>query len=175
MLDRHIDDGQTNGGNSNGNEKKAENDEAANDDENGSIPYHKRPVSMFEHTSKLPQIPDTRPTNSMYQIIDAKTNNGIATPIALPRTELVKYLTDTVTRRIQELWTVMQEMMPNDAYVPCAERIRVAVANLTATFPAVSSQSTNSEFVSFEKKGEIMFFFRCSRLLMKPFGMPLLI
>lgn len=98
---------------------------------------------MFEHTSKTSQIPESRSANSMYQIVDGLTpplgtGNGNNTVATMPRAEVVKYLTDSVTRRIQELWTAMQEMTSNDAYIPCAERIRVAVADLAAIFPAVS-------------------------------------
>lgn len=98
---------------------------------------------MFEHTSKTVPTPESRTTNSMYQIIDGLPPNGVRngnnSEVALPRAEVVKYLTDSVTRRIQELWTVMQEMTSNDAYIPCADRIRVAVADLTAVFPKVRS------------------------------------
>lgn len=98
---------------------------------------------MFEHKSKTAQMLESRAANSMYQIIDGlatpnSAKNGNDSVVALPRAEVVKYLTDSVTRRIQELWTAMQEMASNDAYIPCAERIRVAVADLTAIFPAVS-------------------------------------
>lgn len=100
---------------------------------------------MFEHTSKTAQLPENgaRAANSMYQIIDGlvpstSQSNGNNSVAGMPRAEVVKYLTDAVTRRIQELWTAMQEMTSNDAYIPCAERIKVAVADLTAIFPAVS-------------------------------------
>lgn len=42
-----------------------------------------------------------------------------------------------MTRRIQELWMAMQDSKQREAFVPCAERIRVAVAELTAIFPQV--------------------------------------
>lgn len=108
---------------------------------------------MFEarenpNTPKLLQIPESRTTASMYQVLDgaaaagtapAMTNgNYVPAPVHLPRSDEVKYRTEVVTRRIQELWQVMQEMTANDAFVPCAERIRVAVAELTTIFPPVS-------------------------------------
>lgn len=46
--------------------------------------------------------------------------------------------TEQVTRRIQELWLAMQDPSQREAFVPCAERIRVAVAELTAIFPQVT-------------------------------------
>lgn len=116
--------------------------------------YSKRPVSMFEareapHTTKSVQIHDNRTANSMYQMIDGQTpitsettENGTSThngnsSNSLPHSDEVKYRTEVVTRRIQELWSVMQEMSSNDAFVPGAERIRIAVAELTAIFPMV--------------------------------------
>ena len=49
--------------------------------------------------------------------------------------------TDQVTKRIQELWVSMQDQgsqgVNRDTFVSCAERIRVAVAELTAIFPKV--------------------------------------
>lgn len=114
-------------------------------DGSSSAAYTKRPVSMFEHTSKAPQMPESRAANSMYQIIDGmkppiSTSNDDTSLETSPRAEIVKYLTDSVTRRIQELWTAMQDMTSNNAYIPCAERIKEAVADLTAVFPAVSSK-----------------------------------
>lgn len=117
-----------------------------NTDGGASAGYSKRPVSMFEpreglHTTKSIQIPDSRTTTSMYQMIDGLnqatngSNNGTS---LLPHADEVKYRTEVVTRRIQELWIVMQEMTSNDAFVPCAERIHFAVADLIAIFPVVS-------------------------------------
>lgn len=60
----------------------------------------------------------------------------------MPLPEEVMRRTDQVTKRIQELWVSMQEqgssVINRDTFVPCAERIRVAVAELTAIFPKVS-------------------------------------
>ncbi|XP_076665674.1 ARF GTPase-activating protein GIT1 isoform X2 [Andrena cerasifolii] len=53
----------------------------------------------------------------------------------LPPSEEVIRRTEQVTRRIQELWMAMQDPKQREAFVPCAERIRVAVAELTAIFP----------------------------------------
>lgn len=115
--------------------------------------YNKRPVSMYEtregpHAAKLQQNHDNRTANSMYQMIDGQiqqsdgertidyasvSTNGST----LPHSDEVKHRTEIVTRRIQELWSVMQEMTANDVFVPGAERIRIAVSELTAIFPTV--------------------------------------
>lgn len=94
-------------------------------------------------TTKAPQPIDSRTTTSMYQIIEGQkyvngNANGTSSSASLPSSEDVKFRTDVVTRRIQELWTSMQEMSSNDAFVPCADRIRVAVAELVSIFPVVS-------------------------------------
>ncbi|XP_069702945.1 ARF GTPase-activating protein GIT2 isoform X2 [Periplaneta americana] len=56
---------------------------------------------------------------------------------ALPPSEEVVRRTDQVTKRIQELWASMQVLETRDAFVPCAERIKVAVAELIAIFPQI--------------------------------------
>lgn len=107
------------------------------------------------HASKSnTQSHDNRTANSMYQMNDEQTKklasdatgvdhtasstttNGSSGP--LPHSDDVKHRTEVVTRRIQELWSVMQEMTSNDVFVPGAERIRVAVTELTALFPTVN-------------------------------------
>lgn len=133
--------------------------------------FGKRPVSMYEqregpYMSKMQQIPESRTTTSMYQMVDGGTNNnryGTATAsatttgnnsatsslnggggngtdsiVSLPRSDEVKLRTEIVTRCIQELWNVMQDTSAKDVFVPCAERIRMAVNDLTAIFPVVS-------------------------------------
>lgn len=142
---RRIDDVQTNG-NSSGDNLAITETEPVTDGRLSA--YSKRPVSMFEarespNTPKLLQIPESRTTTSMYQMLDGAAASGTAPATngnyaPAPRVDEVKYRTEIVTRRIQELWSVMQEMTANDAFVPCAERIRVAVAELTAIFPAVN-------------------------------------
>lgn len=104
---------------------------------------------MFEHKSKNSQMSENRSANSMYQIIDGVTpsnsnSNGTHSVPILPRSETVKELTDSVTRRIQELWNTMQDMTSNDAYIPCAERINCAVADLIAVFPAVRKKNSDA-------------------------------
>lgn len=114
----------------------------------GGIGGVKRPVSMFEprdspynnhnhhnhshHHPKVSSIPESRTTSSMYQMADQANKQSSS----LPASEEVKHRTDVVTRRIQELWSVVQDQV-RDAFVPCAERIRVAIEELTAIFPMV--------------------------------------
>lgn len=95
----------------------------------------KRPVSMYETRYNKLDLTENRTAQSMYQMADKK--------LSLPSKDEVKHRTDVVTRRIQELWSVMQGSIDKDAYVPCAERIRVAVAELIAIFP----QNINEEVV----------------------------
>lgn len=106
------------------------------------------------HTTKSMQIQDNRAANSMYQMnndqmqqmdnaTDCVTATNTTTTTAttngtnLPHSDEVKHRTEIVTRRIQELWSVMQEMTSNDVFVPGAERIRIAVLELTSIFPTV--------------------------------------
>lgn len=104
---------------------------------------NKRPVSMYEtreglHATKSQPVDNNRTASSMYQMIDAQTSNATTNGHStLPRSEDVKHQTEIVTRRIQELWQLMQEHSSKDAFVPGAERIRVAVIELTSLFPTV--------------------------------------
>lgn len=97
----------------------------------------KRPVSMYE-TRESPynklQLPDSRTATSMYQMQNQE--------LSLPLPEEVNRRTDLVTKRIQELWLAMQGNTVNNSYVPCAERIRVAVAELVAIFPPNINEDT---------------------------------
>ncbi|GLH03995.1 Uncharacterized protein GBIM_09792 [Gryllus bimaculatus] len=77
-------------------------------------------------------------TQSMYQGSNSNAealSRGCNSSAGMPLSEEVVRRTDQVTKRIQELWASMQELDRRDAFVPCAERIRVAVAELTAIFP----------------------------------------
>lgn len=153
---RHIDDAQTNGTtNANGNVKSTEcvgsnADESQENESSILAAYSKRPVSMYEtregpHASKSQQTHDNRTANSMYQMgdgvqaphTDSASTSSATNGSTLPHSDDVKHRTEMVTRRIQELWSVMQEMTSNDVFVPGAERIRMAVSELTAIFPEV--------------------------------------
>ena len=95
---------------------------------------------MFEpreglHTTKVvQQLPESRTTTSMYQMAGAPKRLDPT----MPTSEDVKHRTDIVTRRIQELWSAMQDLTVKDTFVPCSDRIRMAVAELTTMFPTVS-------------------------------------
>lgn len=59
---------------------------------------------------------------------------------SMPQFEEIKKRTDNITKRIQELWYAMQDMTKKtEEFVPCSERIRIAVVELIAIFPQVSS------------------------------------
>lgn len=77
----------------------------------------------------------------MYQMAadQAQASTAVSIKQPLPASEEVKHRTDVVTRRIQELWSVVQDQV-RDAFIPCAERIRVAIEELAAIFPAVHQQ-----------------------------------
>lgn len=98
------------------------------------------------HTTKAQPAHDNRTANSMYQMNDgaAMPHTDTASTSAtngstLPHSDDVNHRTEVVTRRIQELWSVMQEMTSSDVFVPGADRIRIAVSELTAIFPVVCS------------------------------------
>lgn len=157
QIFRHIDDTHVNGNgissgyNSIASEQQQEYNDVA------SLAHSKsRSVSMFEtrdgsHPLKPVQNHENRTANSMYQMVDGQLQpnernkpedirapvNGTLPPNILPRSEDVKYRTEIVTRRIQELWSVMQEMNSSDVFVPGAEKVAVAVAELTALFSMV--------------------------------------
>lgn len=61
----------------------------------------------------------------------------------LPPREEVDRRTEQVTKRIQELARAMQDPSHREAFVPCAERIRTAVVELTAIFPQVFASKQN--------------------------------
>lgn len=77
----------------------------------------------------------------------------------MPQSEEVVRRTDQVTKRIQELWATMQSPDTRHAFVPCAERIRVAVAELTAIFPQVCNSQDNLGIVSILCLGRIIFIY----------------
>ncbi|KAG8233086.1 hypothetical protein J437_LFUL013086 [Ladona fulva] len=56
-------------------------------------------------------------------------NNG-----TMPTAEEVRKKTEHVTKRIQELWSSMQEER-QEAFVPCADGVKNAVTELTSIFP----------------------------------------
>lgn len=64
----------------------------------------------------------------------------------LPSTEDVIRKTEQITKNIQELLRAAQENK-HESFMPCSERIHVAVAEMAALFPKVSPFSNNVKFV----------------------------
>jgi hypothetical protein len=81
-------------------------------------------------------------TQSVYRCSSPSQDGLTSTSSVLPLAEEVVRRTDQVTKRIQELWASMQDLEGRDTFVPCAERIRVAVAELSAIFPQVIHSCT---------------------------------
>uniref|UniRef100_A0A182RJF3 Arf-GAP domain-containing protein n=1 Tax=Anopheles funestus TaxID=62324 RepID=A0A182RJF3_ANOFN len=110
--------------------------------------YAKRPVSMYE-TRQTPR-DESRPpiTQSLYSMAPAASGSMDTTPPSnggspLPSFEEVKRRTDVVARRIKDLFAAMKDLSQREAFVPSAERIRLAVIDLMALFPAslIASES----------------------------------
>jgi G protein-coupled receptor kinase interacting protein 2 len=91
-------------------------------------------VNEYDGTSAI-----VRPvmTQSLYHCSSPNQDGLTSTTSLLPPAEEVVRLTDQVTKRIQELWASMQDLEGRDTFVPCAEKIRAAVAELSAIFPQV--------------------------------------
>uniref|UniRef100_A0A182N9G0 Arf-GAP domain-containing protein n=1 Tax=Anopheles dirus TaxID=7168 RepID=A0A182N9G0_9DIPT len=116
-----------------------------------AVAYAKRPVSMYE-TRQAPR-DESRPpiTQSLYSMAPASgagmdaSSNGQANGAQgqLPSFEEVKRRTDVVARRIKDLFAAMKDLAQREAFIPCAERIRLAVVDLMGLFPAslVASES----------------------------------
>ncbi|KAJ8679879.1 hypothetical protein QAD02_015666 [Eretmocerus hayati] len=98
-----------------------------------------RPASMYETREGLrkPQSFVNNTKKETEGLPRPSTTQGLWENCAsgLPPCEEVMRRTEQVTRRIQELWMAMQDISRREAFVPCAERIRVSVAELTAIFP----------------------------------------
>lgn len=84
----------------------------------------------------------------------------------LPLAEEVVRRTDQVTKRIQELVVSMQDSFGSEAFVPCAERIRVAVAELTAIFPQKPSDENVASALCHLKSNTQSLQHECARLQM---------
>ncbi|XP_043254789.1 ARF GTPase-activating protein GIT2 isoform X1 [Colletes gigas] len=102
---------------------------------------NQRPASMYETREGLRK-PSSWSTTVCQIKRDSESMSRVNTQSLwecgapnLPPSEEVTRRTEQVTRRIQELWMAMQDPKQREAFVPCAERIRVAVAELTAIFP----------------------------------------
>lgn len=101
-----------------------------------------RPASMYETREGLRK-PSTWSTNINQTKRESDSLMRPCTTQSLweysgksrPPREEVTRRTGQVTKRIQELWMAMQDPSRRETFVPCAERIRVAVTELTAIFP----------------------------------------
>ncbi|KAL7286050.1 hypothetical protein TKK_0019658 [Trichogramma kaykai] len=114
------------------------------DNKINTSPKGQRPASMYETREGLrkPPIYSNQPASLTSQTI--RESDGSSSPSMrqspweapnLPASEEVTRRTEHVTKRIQELWMAMQDPGRREAFVPCAERIRVAVSELVAIFP----------------------------------------
>ncbi|XP_051164978.1 ARF GTPase-activating protein GIT1 isoform X1 [Leptopilina boulardi] len=103
---------------------------------------NQRPASMYETREGL-RMPTTWSTNLSQTKRESDSFTRPCTTQSLweysgtnrPPREEVTRRTGQVTKRIQELWMAMQDPSRRETFVPCAEKIRVAVAELTAIFP----------------------------------------
>jgi hypothetical protein len=95
----------------------------------------KRPVSMYE-ARQLAR--EQAHTQSLYSMTSNSSSSGSGIQTTMPSIDEVKKRTDQITRRIQELVQAMQDISNNnDEFVPCGERIRIAVVSVIAIFPQV--------------------------------------
>ncbi|XP_046395517.1 ARF GTPase-activating protein GIT2 isoform X2 [Ischnura elegans] len=124
-----------------------------------------RPASMYETRERLAwgaqnshhinsSVPSNQPLDSSggeYDSCSSHQHNHTRSPMpwssplhsrgnvgihngSMPPAEEVRRKTDHITKRIQELWSSMQEER-QEAFVPCADGVRNAVAELSAIFP----------------------------------------
>ncbi|XP_043294736.1 ARF GTPase-activating protein GIT2 isoform X7 [Cervus elaphus] len=88
-----------------------------------------------------------RPRNSVWQGDssgpDTAEPHTTPSPI-LPSTEDVIRKTEQITKNIQELLRAAQENK-HDSYIPCSERIHIAVTEMAALFPKVKTQVRHGE------------------------------
>ncbi|XP_071444847.1 ARF GTPase-activating protein GIT2 isoform X2 [Hetaerina americana] len=82
--------------------------------------------SSHQHNHTRSPVPWSSPVHSRGSV---GIHNG-----SMPAAVEVKKKTDHITKRIQELWYSMQEER-QEAFVPCADGVRNAVAELSAIFP----------------------------------------
>ncbi|XP_024943398.1 ARF GTPase-activating protein GIT1 isoform X2 [Cephus cinctus] len=106
-----------------------------------SLGRNQRPASMYETREGLRKPSSWSAIGQAKRETEAHSRPNTTQSLweygapNLPPSEEVTRRTEQVTRRIQELWMAMQDPSRREAFVPCAERIRVAVAELTAIFP----------------------------------------
>lgn len=95
----------------------------------------RRPVSMYE--ARRTPIKDVSPVPNTQSFHTSPPNATTLMPLFLD----VNKRTDIITRRIQELWKTMQEFSRDPGvFVPCSERLHLAVMDLNTIFPAIIAQ-----------------------------------
>ncbi|XP_029880951.1 ARF GTPase-activating protein GIT2 isoform X7 [Aquila chrysaetos chrysaetos] len=90
-------------------------------EETGSGRKGRQRSVLWQGEGSIPEDADTAPSSS------------------LPSTEDVIRKTEQITKNIQELLRAAQENK-HDSYIPCSERIHVAVTEMAALFPKVKTQ-----------------------------------
>ncbi|XP_040433436.1 ARF GTPase-activating protein GIT2 isoform X8 [Cygnus olor] len=90
-------------------------------EETGSGRKGRQRSIIWQGEGSIPEDTDTAPSSS------------------LPSTEDVIRKTEQITKNIQELLRAAQENK-HDSYIPCSERIHVAVTEMAALFPKVKTQ-----------------------------------
>uniref|UniRef100_A0A336LJS8 CSON008456 protein n=1 Tax=Culicoides sonorensis TaxID=179676 RepID=A0A336LJS8_CULSO len=109
--------------------------------EDKSTPSSRRPVSMYE-ARQVPKEESPVPASQSFHHTTSSTQNSPSTSAKLmPLFIDVQKRTDIITRRIQELWKEIQDQMPDfknqTVFVPCAEKIHLAIMDLNTIFPTV--------------------------------------
>ncbi|XP_021078134.1 ARF GTPase-activating protein GIT2 isoform X10 [Mus pahari] len=108
------------------------------------------PESDYDNTACDPEPDDTGSTRKGRQrsmlwqgdgsVTDTAEPHSVPSP-ALPSTEDVIRKTEQITKNIQELLRAAQENK-HDSYIPCSERIHVAVTEMAALFPKKPKSDT---------------------------------
>ncbi|XP_029333064.1 ARF GTPase-activating protein GIT2 isoform X8 [Mus caroli] len=108
------------------------------------------PESDYDNTACDPEPDDTGSTRKGRQrsmlwqgdglLPDTAEPHSVPSP-ALPSTEDVIRKTEQITKNIQELLRAAQENK-HDSYIPCSERIHVAVTEMAALFPKKPKSDT---------------------------------
>uniref|UniRef100_A0A8C6GUQ1 GIT ArfGAP 2 n=1 Tax=Mus spicilegus TaxID=10103 RepID=A0A8C6GUQ1_MUSSI len=108
------------------------------------------PESDYDNTACDPEPDDTGSTRKGRQrsmlwqgdglLPDTAEPHSVPSP-ALPSTEDVIRKTEQITKNIQELLRAAQENK-HDSYIPCSERIHIAVTEMAALFPKKPKSDT---------------------------------
>ncbi|XP_055371137.1 ARF GTPase-activating protein Git-like [Condylostylus longicornis] len=120
-------------------------DDGSSSSQGNSQSTAKRPASMYEtrpaNVIKNP-VESCRTATSMYQIGGGEKK---ANEVPVNFAEDVRSRIDVITKRLKELCVAMQDIQnQNNTFVPCAERIKVAVGDLISLFPLDNCNETIS-------------------------------